>query len=1083
MTQLQPAQTLDQSIDMANFYQALNLVERGNLGAIPRKTTLDKATAKKLQTWKDQQPFNKENFFRQRLAADGLTEVEFQGLLAETVTELRSRVINPPAWLVALEEAYRPGAPQPAANLGDLVPEGYQYALALFEPLIRQGLTILESGLAGLGSAYKELPYDRATIVGLLFQSLPEQIARKVARTLALEVNIARELGRLQGSTGAERFADFMRQLQEADGGWQFLQEYPVLVRQVQQIIRNWAVNAVEFLDRLCRDWPLICRTFAAQTSDILVEVEGGAGDSHRNGHSVFKLKFASGFKLLYKPRSLALDHHFQDLLAWLSEHSALDFRPLEVLDLGDYGWTEFVHRQPCRDLAQVKKFYERQGGYLALLYALEATDFHCENLIAAGEYPVLIDLEALFHPRIDDPYTVEINDPAVNARTYSVIRVGLLPERYGQDDDFEGVDLSGLGGKPNQLSSQPVPVIQGIGTDEMRLVRERVRLADFQNRPTLNGEEVEVMDYLEDFKAGFELVYRVLLENREALMAGPLAAFANDPIRVIVRPTADYMKILQQSFHPNLLRDAMRRDRFFDRLWMAAEFQPRYTKVIPSERADLDGGDIPVFTTLLGTQAVYDSRGKVIENFLAEPGLLTVQKRLNQFSEADLERQLWFIQGSFTTVLMGAYLGNFKGSNLKPFSEEIPTPERLLKAARSVGDRLAKLAVRDGEAVNWIGLSLLNDRQWRLEAARYDLYNGTGGIILFMAYLGAVTGEDSYTGLARAGLMTLRRQLAHYRKHNLWDSLGGFEGLGAPIYLFTHLAQLWHDPALLDEAEKLVEFIPALVEQDVAFDWIGGAAGCINALLALYRLRPTQAILGVARQCGDHLLAKAQTMPHGLGWLKIQLGDQPLTGLAHGNAGIALSLLALAQVSGDRRYLETSRQALDYERHLFSTGRQNWPDLRQHRAKGEAAPAAEAEYMTAWCHGATGIGLARLGALQYLPEDERLLPEIEAAIITTVKEGFGQNHSLCHGDMDGLELLLAASQRFPGATYRELLEMQTGRVLDSLENSGPVSGIPLGVESPGLMVGLAGIGYQLLRLAAPASVPSVLLMAGPVPA
>ena len=39
-------------------------------------------------------------------------------------------------------------------------------------------------------------------------------------------------------------------------------------------------------------------------------------------------------------------------------------------------------------------RFYRRQGALLALLYALEATDFHAENLIASGEFPVLIDLE-----------------------------------------------------------------------------------------------------------------------------------------------------------------------------------------------------------------------------------------------------------------------------------------------------------------------------------------------------------------------------------------------------------------------------------------------------------------------------------------------------------------------------------------------------------------------------------------------------------------------------------------------------------------------------------------------------------------
>lgn len=38
---------------------------------------------------------------------------------------------------------------------------------------------------------------------------------------------------------------------------------------------------------------------------------------------------------------------------------------------------------------------------------------------------------------------------------------------------------------------------------------------------------------------------------------------------------------------------------------------------------------------------------------------------------------------------------------------------------------------------------------------------------------------------------------------------------------------------------------------------------------------------------------------------------------------------------------------------------------------------------------------------------------------------------------------------------------------------------ILLNVESPGLLTGLAGIGYGLLRLAAPSAVPSVLLMEG----
>jgi len=54
-----------------------------------------------------------------------------------------------------------------------------------------------------------------------------------------------------------------------------------------------------------------------------------------------------------------------------------------------------------------------------------------------------------------------------------------------------------------------------------------------------------------------------------------------------------------------------------------------------------------------------------------------------------------------------------------------------------------------------------------------------------------------------------------------------------------------------------------------------------------------------------------------------------------------------------------------------------------------------------------------------------------------------------------------------------------TAAVLDSLDR-GYAPGTPLGVETPGLMTGLAGIVYQLARLAHPERVPAVLLLEPP---
>ena len=60
----------------------------------------------------------------------------------------------------------------------------------------------------------------------------------------------------------------------------------------------------------------------------------------------------------------------------------------------------------------------------------------------------------------------------------------------------------------------------------------------------------------------------------------------------------------------------------------------------------------------------------------------------------------------------------------------------------------------------------------------------------------------------------------------------------------------------------------------------------------------------------------------------------------------------------------------------------------------------------------------------------------------------------------------------------------EVGRVAASLvdngERDGWLCGVPNGTTTPGLMPGLAGIGYNLLRLADPGRVPSILLVEPP---
>jgi lantibiotic modifying enzyme len=199
------------------------------------------------------------------------------------------------------------------------------------------------------------------------------------------------------------------------------------------------------------------------------------------------------------------------------------------------------------------------------------------------------------------------------------------------------------------------------------------------------------------------------------------------------------------------------------------------------------------------------------------------------------------------------------------------------------------------------------------------------------------------------------------------------------------------------------------------------------------------------------------------------------MAGFAHGAAGIAWALLAVAATTGEQRFHAAALDAIAYERSLFSPEAGNWRDLRE-RATGQRD---EAAFMTAWCYGAPGIGLARLASLRHL-DDATTRAEIDTALHTTLAHGFGDNHSLCHGDLGNLELLLQAGQTLDDARWRHEAGRRAAMILEGIGMQGWVCANPLGVESPGLMTGLAGIGYGLLRLAEPARVPSILTLAPP---
>ncbi|MEV6237186.1 type 2 lanthipeptide synthetase LanM family protein [Lentzea sp. NPDC051838] len=682
-----------------------------------------------------------------------------------------------------------------------------------------------------------------------------EQLGRRLvtiaARTLVLELHNAR--GTLTGDTSTERFTSFTRTLDlEA-----LFARYPVLARLLAQACEQAVKTHHELSSRFTRDRADIVRTiFKGLDPGALTSIETGKGDPHQQGRTVAVLTFESGQKLIYRPRPVGLHVHFIAQLSWLSTRTGITFRSPRLLVRDGYGWLEFVSHEPCADVAGVAEFYRRLGALLALLYAVDGTDMHYENLIACGDQPVLVDVETLFHPT-----PLMSDDPAAEALARSVHRVALLPHVLLGDNGV--ADVSGVGGDHGVPSPLDVVDWADAGTDRMRLVRRPKESSGAFNRPLLHGTPAEPADYQDSLLAGFRAGYDAIVAHRSELLR-LIRACADDEVRFVPRATRQYATLLDESTHPSVLIDAMDRDLAFGILIVD---DPLLDRLVPFEVADLWRGDVPLFTCRPGSRDLWTTSGLRLPGMLPEPGLDVVERKITTMSEVDRHDQQWVITAALAS--RPRPVSHHSGGTLPGQVAAVnPDPARLLVAACGIADQILAHAVKSRDRVNWLGLELIDDRHWAVQPLGAGLSNGYTGVALFLAELGALTGAARYVDFARDAVRPLPDLLEMFASTPELASAagGGFHGLGGICYALARLTPLLGlDPGLLGRAVSLMPL------EDTAFSVVDGVAGSLAAMLAV----GTPAALRLA----DHY---APLLPGAI---------CPANGFARGHAGIGWAL------------------------------------------------------------------------------------------------------------------------------------------------------------------------------------------------
>ena len=909
--------------------------------------------------------------------------------------------------------------------------------------------------------------------------SLHAVLHDKLVRLLLLELNAARLDGRLYADNSAERWGQFLA-LSSQRRFWENLGEhYSGLLHRIETIVRNRCSASERFAVRWAADRKDLVG-LGLSSSEELIEISFGAGDSHRGGQTVALLHCTSG-RLTYKPRPVAVDASLIEFIADLeADLGPLTIRVPKVLVRKDYGWAEFVEHRYASDEGELRGFYRGIGHWLSLMRLLGGSDMHTENLIAHGMSPVVIDCETLFTPRLPNAPAGfgDALDEANRLIGSSVMSIGLLPDR-GIGLGWHGVDSSAIGSLPGQQPLLPRTGVVDAGTDQARIGTIMVKAPIAQNHPS---PDPALSTYWPDILGAFDEMNAHLQRlDSEGALHSRLQRFAQCLIRNVPRSTEVYSELMRMLWHPvSLHNEAEARGRAHDLLAKMASKVPAAPDdpaVIDAEIDDLLIADIPFFSTTPAKGCLDGPQGtqwRPVYNLL--------DTTLQHWRSADFELERHVIQAA----LVSAYINQGwrpDDPSMWPAKARTENLEwRRRKQIDGIMRKLMETAIHgvDG-SVAWIAPIFIPNIGWAVKTLGPDLYGGTSGIALLLAAhlresrAGRVDPIEGLQELFNATLRTLEigeTNRARQRKGSVKVRPlppGGYWGLGSMIWTRMILED-WECGGSegLHRARDIAKDMRTAAESTDMHDVLSGIAGAIPALLMLFERTGHDQYMDMAHELGDRLCKEAVRKDGKAFWTH-EKWPAGIGGFAHGVTGVGWALTKIARATNEARYEEVAKEAFAFEDSFFDIAEQNWLDLRGLK---------EVKSSAAWCHGAVGIGLARLDLDPEL-KDESTRSVLRVAVAATSRLGLGWNHCACHGDLGAWELLDAAIALGEGPDEMSREEL-LAHVITSLEDNGPASGMTRDIFSPSLMPGLGGIAYQLLKAHPLSELPSILTMAVP---
>ena len=880
-------------------------------------------------------------------------------------------------------------------------------------------------------------------------------------KTLVLDMHREREQGHLHGDDAHARWLAYCKKAAKSTHRSALYARYPALVKMLNESAKHFIDFIEEFVQRLNESADELSVFIGADAPLQVDDVALDGGDAHGHGRSVI-LVTLNGVRLAYKPRDLAVHAMFNDFVTTCAEHSGfLEMNPTKILCHDGYAFEEFVRHEDCADQEEVRRYYQRFGQLLGVVWFLRGNDMHFENIIASGEYPQIVDYETIITGRVRlKRLNRNADSLARDLLQRSLAATALLPFRMAVDGEGHTVEISAL--DPNEqkiASAMPVPV--DLNTDEARYEHHEGILSKSGSVVRMNGDIVDPYAYGEEILQGFDIAIEAISGlGRERVRQ--LLEARNMRVRVLLRSTSIYARFLEYAHHPHELDDMRKVENIFDHL---REYPFADKRLSDSEYRQMMEGDVPMFTALVDGCAVYDPDGLFVADALPCSPEESVLRTFDTLSEqVELQRRI------------------IRNALHMPVPEhDRATPYRLHHddageyASRIVDDLLRRtITGADEDTLSWIVGKRMEGHGQEVEYApslpSRDLYEGLGGLGLLLMETPHPENGEHFAVFEKQCLRSVFSSSAGD------GGMSAFTGIASQAYVAMHMR---HNDMRLKESERFLRdylrYLPQNVERLVqelnsgeplqdthTLDYLTGACGTIVMQVRLYETLHDPDLLTKIMPLVDAVMSVAQQR-----WDDIPADDGDVfpSGAAHGMEGMAVAFWRLYCQTGEAKYGAFAH------------------DLWNHAMRRRATQHEHAD--AKWCRGAFGVLWAQ-NELESVdgPNHERFFSDgvtsaypDKAAVERLMATVRWTDDTVCHGRCGAIDTLVSLYNTRRDDWYlRQARELMDGMIAEArTEGRFKLGRVPEFVDLS-YFLGPVGVAYTMLRVRHP-NIPSILAL------